>query len=141
MAESPDRGPPEALDVTLAGLRLPDETAQESAIIWAHAASLAAEPRAYVRLIGLTSRAWPRRQSEDALLPDHIVPASRLDPLPVHEADRRDFETILKTTRVEVVCSHARRDAQGRMNGVSPLFPKLPPVHRQRARIPGTCRG
>ena len=89
-------GPPEALDVALASLSLPDKVAQEANIIWAPAAALAADPRPWVRLVGLTSRAWPRHQSEDALLPNHIVNSSLLDPLPVHQADRRDFDTILE---------------------------------------------
>jgi hypothetical protein len=130
-------GPPEALDLTLPTLRLPDQLPQESTIVWAPAASLAAEPRHYVWLIGLTSRAWPRRQTEDPLLPDHIVRSALLDPLPVHEADRRDFATIMKTTALEMICSHARREAQGRINGVSPLYPKsCPETHHQRARVP-----
>ncbi|MGH7091431.1 MAG: hypothetical protein ACREFQ_21275, partial [Stellaceae bacterium] len=61
-------GPPQALDVTLTSLRLPDDVAPEAAIIWASAATLAAVPRSFVRLIGLTSRAWPRHGSEDPLL-------------------------------------------------------------------------
>jgi len=135
-------GPPEALDVTLVSLRLPDQVAQEANIIWAPAASLAAAPRLWVRLVGLTSRAWPRHQSEDALLPNHIVDSSLLDPLPVHQADRRDFETILKTTSRQVVCSRARRDTQGRINGVSPLYPRVPgEIYRQRARIPEHAAG
>jgi hypothetical protein len=40
-------GPPEALDVTLASLAMPDQVAPEANIIWAPAASLAAEPRPY----------------------------------------------------------------------------------------------
>ena len=40
-------GPPEALDVTLTSLRLPDDVAPEAAIIWAPAAALAAVPRAF----------------------------------------------------------------------------------------------
>jgi hypothetical protein len=135
-------GPPAALDVTLATLRLPDEVAPESSVIWAPAASLGAEPRPYVRLIGLTSRSWPRRQSEDPLLPNHVVPSGLLDPLPIHEADRRDFDTIVKTTACQVICSYARRDAQGRINGLSPLYPKSNPrLHRQRARIPQHAAG
>ena len=114
-------GPPEALDVTLASLTLPDQVAPEANIIWAPAASLAADPRPWVWLVGLTSRAWPRHQTEDALLPSHIVDSSLLDPLPAHQADRRDFDTILKTTARQVICSRARRDTQGRINGVSPL--------------------
>ena len=135
-------GPPEALDVTLASLTLPDEVAQEANIIWAPAASLAADPRPWVRLVGLTSRAWPRHQTEDALLPNHIVDSSQLDPLPVHQADRRDFDTILKTTARQVVCSRARRDTQGRINGVSPLYPRAPgEICRQRTRIPEHAAG
>jgi len=135
-------GPPEALDVTLASLTLPDEVAQEANIIWAPAASLAADPRPWVRLVGLTSRAWPRHQTEDALLPNHIVDSSQLDPLPVHQADRRDFDTILKTTARQVICSRARRDTQGRINGVSPLYPRAPgEIYRQRTRIPEHAAG
>jgi hypothetical protein len=100
-------GPPEALDVTLTSLRLPDDVAPESSIIWAPARALAAVPRPFVRLIGLTSRAWPRHASEDPLLPDHIVPSHRLEPLPVHDADRRDFETICRTTARQLVCSRS----------------------------------
>ena len=70
-------GPPAALDVTLATRRLPDEVPPESSIIWAPAASLGAEPRPYVRLIGLTSRSWPRRQTEDPLLPKPDEPEPR----------------------------------------------------------------
>jgi hypothetical protein len=135
-------GPPEALDVTLASLTLPDQVAPEANIIWAPAALLAADPRPWVRLVGLTSRAWPRHQGEDALLPDHIVDSALLDPLPVHQADRRDFDTILKTAARQVVCSRARRDTQGRINGVSPLYPRAPgEIYRQRARIPEHAAG
>jgi hypothetical protein len=135
-------GPPEALDVVLTTLRLADPSPPEATMIWAPASVLAAEPRPYVRLIGLTSRAWPRHHAEDALLPNHVVPVEILDPLPVHEADRRDFETILRTTARQVVCSRARRDAEGRLNGLSPLYPKSPvPLHRQRSRIPEHAAG
>jgi hypothetical protein len=104
--------------------------------------ALAAVPRPCVRLIGLTSRAWPRHASEDPLLSDHIVPSHRLEPLPVHDADRRDFETICRTTARQLVCSRSRRDAEGRLNGISPLYPASPPeVHRQRARIPEHAAG
>ena len=121
---------------------MPDNVAPEAAIIWAPAAALAAVPRPFVRLIGLTSRAWPRHASEDPLLPNHIVPAHRLEPLPVHDADRRDFDTIRDTTAHQLFCSRSRRDAEGRLNGVSPLYPSNPPeMHRQRARIPEHAAG
>lgn len=135
-------GPPEALDVTLSSLRMDDGIAPETSIIWTPASALAAAPRPCAWLLGLTSRSWPRRAGEDPLLPDHIVPAEQLDPLPVHQADRRDFATNLATATRQVVCSRARRDAEGRLSGVSPLYPRdVPERYQQRARIPEHAAG
>ena len=117
-------GPPTALDVTLNGLRIDDGVEPGAAIAWGPAAAIAAAPRPFTWLVGLSSRSWPRRAAEDPLLPDHVVAAERLDPLPVHDADRRDFETICDMTEREVVCSRARRDSEGRLNGISPLYPR-----------------
>lgn len=116
-------GPPAALDVTLNGLRVDDGVEPGAAIVWGPAAAIAAVPRPFTWLAGLNSRSWPRRAGEDPLLPDHIISAARLVPLPVHEADRRDFRTICNMTEREVVCSRARRDSEGRLNGISPLYP------------------
>ena len=117
-------GPPAALDVTLAGLRVDDGGEPEAAILWAPASAIAAVPRPFTWLVGLTSRSWPRRAGEDPLLPDHVIASARLDPLPVHQADRRDFRTICDMTNTEIVCSRARRDSGGRVNGISPLYPR-----------------
>jgi hypothetical protein len=117
-------GPAAALDVTLGGLRVDDGVEPEGAMLWAPASAIAAVPRPLTWLVGLTSRSWPRRAGEDPLLPNHVVPAERLDPLPVHQADWRDFETIKHMTGQELVCSRARRDSEGRINGVSPLYPR-----------------
>jgi hypothetical protein len=118
------KGPPAALDVTLAGLRVDDGVEPEAAILWAPASAIAAVPRPFTWLVGLTSRSWPRRAGEDPLLPDHVIASARLDPLPVHQADRRDFRTICDMTSTEIVCSRARRDSGGRVNGISPLYPR-----------------
>lgn len=116
-------GPPAALDITLTGLRVDDHVELGTAMVWGPASAIAAVPRPFCWLLGLTSRSWPRRAAEDPLLPNHIIAADRLDPLPVHEADRRDFETIRRLTESEIVCSRARRDSEGRLHGVSPLYP------------------
>lgn len=116
--------PAEALDVTLAGLRVDDGLEPTVSVVWGPAAAIAAVPRPYTWLVGLTSRSWPRRANEDPLLPHHVVPSSRLDPLPVHQADTRDFETIGAMTARELLFSRARRDSGGRVNGVSPLYPR-----------------
>lgn len=130
-------GPPAALDVVLAGLRIDDHLEPEVAILWAPASAVAAVPRPFTWLVGLTSRSWPRRAGEDPLLPDHVITAARLDPLPVHQADRRDFRTISDMTSHELVCSRARRDSEGRLNGVSPLYPRnLKEIYLAQSREP-----
>lgn len=90
------------------------------------ASALAASPRRYVRLLGLNSSRWPRGISEDRLLSDHIIRTAELDPLPVGDADRRDFATILATTQCQVVLSHARRDSDGRLLGRNVLLREHP---------------
>jgi hypothetical protein len=79
-------GPPQALPVTLTELRMDDGLEPASSIIWTSAISLASAPRPYVRLLALNTGRWPRRISEDRLIPDHIIPIETLDPLPVAEA-------------------------------------------------------
>lgn len=111
-----------AIDVTIHGLRQQDTSEACVSVAWMPASALAASPRRHVRLIGLTSTGWPRTISEDRLLSDHIIPVSELEPLPVPMADRRDFETILRTTTDQVVLSRARRDSEGRLLGKSPLL-------------------
>jgi len=129
-------GPASALDQTIESLRIDDDYEPFSSIAYMSAEALATMPRTHVRLLGLTSRAWPRGISEDGLIPDHVIPTRRLDPLPLAEQDRRDFATILATTsgsrsprgveisRGSVTLSWARRDAEGRKLGISPLVPK-----------------
>jgi len=115
-------GPAEAIDMTLDTLNQPDKLEACVSAVWMSASALAASPRRYVRLIGLTAGSWPRPKSEDRLLPNHVVPTHELNPLPVWDADRRDFETILKTAEAEVVLCSARRDSQGRRRAQSPLI-------------------
>lgn len=119
-----------ALPETLASLRLEDGIDSGEAIIWAPAWAVASVPRAYTWLVGLTSQSWPRRMGEDALLPGHILIPDQLTPLPVHLADRRDFESIRNMTTLEWVCSRARRESEGRQYGISSLFPRSVPEER-----------
>jgi hypothetical protein len=119
-------GPAASLDLTLQSMRQDDGLEACESVVWMPASSLAASPRKHVRLLGLNSSRWPRRISEDRLLSDHIVPREQLDPLPASEADRRDFETILLTTELEVVLSYSRRDSDGRLLGRSGLLQGMP---------------
>jgi hypothetical protein len=131
------QGPPEALDVSLSGIRVNDGLEPATSILWAPVQALAAVPKPLTWLVGLTSRTFPRRAAEDPLLPDHIIASERLNPLPVHQADRRNFATILAMTGKEVVCSRARRDNEGRLNGISPLYPRsIKETHLAQSREP-----
>jgi hypothetical protein len=120
-------GPAASLELTLSALRQDDGLDACVSVAWMPASALAASSRRFVRLLGLNSSRWPRAIAEDRLLSDHIIPTAELDPLPVNAADRRDFETILATTEREVILSRARRDADGRLLGRSPLLPGRPP--------------
>ena len=122
-------GPAASIDATVESLKQPDGVEDKGAasvkICWMPASELAASPRMHVRLLGLNSGRWPRGQSEDRLLADHVIETERLDPLPPSAADRRDFDTILKTTKAEVIISRSRRDGEGRLLGKSPLLQGL----------------
>lgn len=115
-------GPAGSLDAILETLKQDDGLEACVSVAWMPASALAASPRKFVRLIGLNSSRWPRGLSEDRLIADHIIPTDELDPLPVSEADRRDFETILATTTHQVVLSRSRRDGEGRLLGQSSLL-------------------
>lgn len=127
-------GPARALDVTLTGIRVEERLDACTSVLWCSAADIAACPRPYVRLLGLTSRGWPRTQGEDPLLPAHVIDPSELDPVPVPERDRRDFETVLRSTSCQVVLSRFRRDAEGRQAGESVLLHETDIQEEQRLR-------
>jgi hypothetical protein len=122
--------------VTLTRLRSDDGLEPATHVIFASAMALASAPRAYVRLLALNTGRWPRGISEDRLIPDHVMPIDELDPLPIAEADRRDFATIIAAAK-SVTASFSRRDVEGRLLGRSPLVTSIKPeVYLGRARIP-----
>ena len=106
-----------------------------SHVIWTSAISLASSPRPYVRLLALNTGRWPRRISEDRLIPDHIIPLEELDPLPIADGDRRDYATIVASAR-SVSISFSRRDVEGRLLGRSPLIGDLSETYLSRGRTP-----
>jgi len=128
-------GPAEALTVTLARLRLDDRLEPASHVIWASATALASAPRPYVRLLALNAGRWPRRTSEDSLIPDHVIALRELDPFPVADSDVHDYTAIVATAKSATI-SYSRRDAEGRLLGRSPLVRHLEEIHLGRARIP-----
>jgi len=115
-------GPAEALLTILPGLAIDDGEEGMASIVWGSAADIASSPRPFVRMIGLASGSWPRSASEDPLLPNRIIPRRELDPLPIADADRADFETILRAASGAIVVSRSRRHSDGRLLGRSPLW-------------------
>jgi RecB family exonuclease len=128
-------GPAAALPVTLGRLRVDDRVEPASNVSWTSAIALASSPRPNVWLLGLNAGSWPRRISEDRLIPDHVLSIELLDPLPVADGDRRDFATIVASA-TNVVTSFSRRDVGGRMLGRSPLLSTIKELHLDRARTP-----
>jgi hypothetical protein len=130
-----DDGPAEALPVTLTRLRSYDGLEPATNVVFGSSMALASAPRPYVRLLALNAGRWPRRISEDRLIPDHVIPIEKLDPLPISDADRRDFDTIIATAK-SVAISYSRRDVEGRLLGRSPLISNFKEIYLGRARIP-----
>ncbi len=116
--------PAASFEQTISGISLQEPPEFCERVAWMPAKSLAASPRRYVRLLGLNSRHWPRENTEDRLLtgPGLEDAAKTLDPLPVADADQRDFTTICKTTTDCVICSFARHDGDGKALGKSHLL-------------------
>ena len=132
------RAPPEALEFSLQELRLPDGRDPGACAVWCPASHLAAAPRPWVRLLGMTTRSWPRRTGEDPLIPSHIVRREALDADPITDQDRRAFNVITAHAIAGCVLSRSRRNVQGGLQAASPLVPHGPlTTVLKRARIPG----
>jgi hypothetical protein len=132
------RAPPQALEFSLQDVRVPHDRDPTASIAWCPANHLAGWPRPFVRLLGLTSSSWPRRDSEDPLLPDHILARSLLDPDPAAQRDRRHFEVITNAASGACVLSRSRRGAQGTLLAASPLITRgANAISLRRSRVPG----
>ncbi|MDP1907531.1 MAG: PD-(D/E)XK nuclease family protein, partial [Hyphomicrobium sp.] len=114
--------PSEALEISLQRLRTPDPTSPGAAVSWGPAWHLAAAPRPHVRLLGLTGRAWPRANTEDPLLPDHVMPRSVLKGVRRPEQDERIFRAIAAGATTTFALSRGRRSSEGAMLAPSRLF-------------------
>mgnify|MGYP001562333466 CR=1 FL=1 len=116
-------GPPEALENTLGALRVPDGLEPATSVVWGPASTLATAPRRFVRMLGLTSRNWPRAFADDPLLPGYIIPSTTLQPVSLPAWDRLDFACLLSGAQDDVALSRSRCDSQGRLMGRSALWP------------------
>ncbi len=127
--------PPQAIGLSLQALRVADQLDPANCVVWCPASQLAACPRPYTRLLGLTSRSWPRSENDDPLLPHHLLDRRRLHPVGVAERDRRHFAIIQAHTREKLVLSRSLRNAKGGILSPSSLWPSAEIVHK-RDRIP-----
>lgn len=131
------QAPADALDLSLRRARLPDRRDPSASVVWCPADHLANAPRPFVRLLGLTSRCWPRPHADDPLLPHHIVARADLAPVSVPERDRRAFRIIVSQSSGECVLSHSRRNAAGGLLAASPLLAAaVPELRLATARLP-----
>ncbi|UVK48394.1 PD-(D/E)XK nuclease family protein (plasmid) [Mesorhizobium sp. AR07] len=127
--------PAQAIALSLQALRVADQQDPANSVVWCPASQLAACPRPFTRLLGLTSRSWPRSENDDPLLPHHLLDRRRLHPVGVAERDRRHFEIIQAHTTEQLVLSRSLRNAKGGVLSPSSLWPSDEIVHK-RDRIP-----
>lgn len=127
--------PAEATHIMLGALRLPDPLDPANSIAWGPAAHLAASPRPFVRMLGLTSGAWPRTEGEDPILPDHVLPRRDLEPTSITERDRQTCG-VIQSASGHLALSRPRRSAAGTMQSPSALWPGAGERSLTRTRIP-----
>jgi hypothetical protein len=131
-------GPATAVDATLERLRVDDGVDPHTAVVWAPASMLVAAPRRRMRLLGLASRAWPRRRSEDPLLPDRLLGDVALHERSGPRRDRDHFDALISAAADEIVLSRPRRGGDGRRQAPSPLVrPWSRAEQFRRPRDPG----
>lgn len=126
-------GPAASLMSTLEHMKQDDGLDPCISAAWLPAAALAGTPRRFVRLLGLNAGQWPRASTDDALLPDHVIPSQQLEPLPLALRDGSDFHAIVNACERQVVLSYSRRNDEGRSQGRSPLlagYPQAVRLHR-----------
>lgn len=127
--------PAQAIGLSLQALRVADQLGPGNCVVWCPASQLAACPRPFTRLLGLTSRSWPRSENDDPLLPHHLLDRRRLHPLGAAERDRRHLAILQAHTREQLVLSRSLRNAKGGVLSPSSLWPSGEIVHK-RDRIP-----
>jgi len=127
--------PAHAIGLSLQALRVRDGRDPANSVVWCPASHLAGSPRPFTRLLGLTSRSWPRSENDDPLIPQHLLDRRTLNVLTTAERDRRHFNVIRDGTREVLVLSRPGRSAKGSILSPSSLWPMDEVVHK-RDRIP-----
>lgn len=135
-SEALRRASPQALEFSLRNLHVDDGHEPATSVVWCPAEHLANAPRKFVRLIGLASRSWPRDDSEDPLLPSHVVSEELMKRSSFSELDRLSFAVITKSAE-DCTLSFSRRDSQGKHLTAGTLLARdVKPEHLRQDRIP-----
>lgn len=127
--------PAHAVALSLQSLRVADQREPANSVVWCPASQLVSCPRPFTRLLGLTSRSWPRSHHDDPLIPDHLLATRKLHPVSLAERDRLHFELIRAQTREQLVLSRAQRNPRGGLLSPSALWPE-DSVLQTRDRVP-----
>lgn len=127
--------PPHAIALSLQSLRVADQREPANSVVWCPASQLVSCPRPFTRLLGFTSRSWPRSDNDDPLIPNHLLERRKLHPVSTAERDRLHFEIIRAQTREQLVMSRAQRNARGSQLSPSTLWPGDTVAHK-RDRVP-----
>lgn len=128
--------PADAIEFSLQALKVSDATDPCSSVVWCPAGHLLGAPRRYVRLLGVNSGQWPRTETEDPILPTHLLERPDSDAESITARDRRAFHRIIARATSACVISLSRRDRQGRPLAVSPLLVGRGARALTRGRIP-----
>ena len=113
--------PPQAIELSLQALRVDDGREPGNSIVWAPARHAAAAPRPHVRLIGMASDLWPRRASEDPLLPEHLLGEMRMPSAAVADDDRLMYDILISQSE-SYALSRNHRSATGPLQAPSSLW-------------------
>jgi RecB family exonuclease len=116
---------------------VPDENEPTSSPVWCPIEHLVGAPRPFVCVLGLTTRFWPRRNTEDPLLPTRIVEVADVEGQSIRQRDEAQLAFLRRMATGEAVLSFARRDARGSILTASPSLPQdVPQRVFTRTRIP-----
>lgn len=113
--------PASALMFSLQSLRVAEERDPADSVTWCAVDQLAAAPRHFVWLMGLTTGGWPRTSGLDPILPSYVIPTALVDPDPLEAADRRSLAIVLASAE-EVVLSTGRLTSEGKRVSPSALM-------------------
>ncbi len=113
--------PASALMFSLESLRVADDRDPADSVAWCSVDQLAAAPRRFAWLMGLTTGGWPRSGGLDPILPSYIIPSVLVDPDPLEAGDRGCLDNVLASAE-EVVLSSGRLNGEGKRVGSSPLM-------------------